>query len=393
MQVERDDARVNVRIHEERCSDLESRLETRDVKIRNLRKQIEQRHGDLTNWEESWAQLHECYKHTSAKAEAFERKMRDQQLRKTNEIGKLTYDHKKEIDVLRSICEQKDAVVYKQEQLISRGGKLLEQRDDEIESLQGQLRGCEDDKEHAIRSASRTARLLAERDTEISCLKEEMQLRDRSPHFEAFGKKNRTTTLNRTKGGHSEHVAYTYVPDDRTHHDSRYQPPIYEKRNTERTAEWAGAPTAYLWDNAIPENVHPNSSNPGSLRSTSGAKKRGRVSRRHKPHRYEVRVNWRPPTPMNAGSDKASDSATSTTRATTQGSELDDATLRPPLPAPPLVTAHRMASEANLRTASFNNNANPGKTLSKHQSMQELRGRRLQAYVETDAENEFGGEV
>ena len=56
----------------------------------------------------------------------------------------------------------------------------------------------------------------------------------------------------------------------------------------------------------------------------------------------------------------------------------------PPLPAP--VTARKMASEADLRQS----NANVGRGLAKHQSMQELPGarQRLQAYVETEGESE-----
>ncbi|KAF2771142.1 hypothetical protein EJ03DRAFT_46179 [Teratosphaeria nubilosa] len=75
---------------------------------------------------------------------------------------------------LQDFCEQKDAIIYEQEQIIARGARLLEQRDSEIDELGHRLRAAEDDKDFEKRQVARTARLLDDMKARQAAMRDEI---------------------------------------------------------------------------------------------------------------------------------------------------------------------------------------------------------------------------
>ncbi|KAK4547090.1 hypothetical protein LTR36_001311 [Oleoguttula mirabilis] len=114
------------------------------------------------------------YQHELARAEKqmneMQRSLRELQTSDA-ETDRMLCARSKEVRELQRFCDQKDDIVRKQEEVIARGAALLSERDDEIESLGRRLKGIEDDRQHEMRQQARLAKLVEERDAELSNMK------------------------------------------------------------------------------------------------------------------------------------------------------------------------------------------------------------------------------
>ena len=373
---------------EEQLVSCRNQVAAKDTEIRELQIQIDERNNALRGWEESWNKLEDSYIHVSAKARAYEDWYKGSMAREKDEadhMGQMRMAHEEEMCKMKDFCEQKDAVIQKQEEIISRGGKLLEDRDGEIERMQRQLRAVEDDRTHAYHTQDRLNRLLAERDSQLAHQKEE-------------GKSGRP----KRNGGEKVQNA-TEPATSGPAKDSRAPlEPQQRVQAGESAAEFHRLPygerRAYVWDNSNRETTR----EPGKLRympappdDTSRRHKGGGRHRRPQ-YRYYPELENQQSNQFKAREGAWQELETQGTVAPTpseQGRQSrDDISRLPPLPAP--VTARRMASEADLQSISNGNPAYSRQHLSKHKSMGELSKRRLQAYVETEGESgEEHGEV
>ena len=374
-------------------------LQTKYAEIKDLQSNITDKDVALRSWQESWREINACYNHAHAKANAYERRLRDMQDQEQDRVDRMVADHQKELHRLQEFCEQKDAVVYKQEEIIARGGQLMEQRDEELESLQRKLRSVEDDNGHATRTQERLQRLLRERDFEITYLKGRTErsqdiVPERKLPQAYYDKREHGLTgpCNRD----DEHPGFSAppVPSDggAQLHAQQHQ---WVPKNL-RGFAWQphGERRAYSMEAKAHEQNYGQST---AVPSVGERRRRGRVE-----HRQRL-------APQPRGRQDWSSGSLGTKEAFRRDSESGTGPVSPlsdqyrhsqgpktfrPLPAP--VAARRMALEADLRTPGLANSATPAaRSLSKHQSMQDLLRKRLQAYVETEAESgeEFGEEV
>lgn len=325
-------------------------LQSNSAEIADLRNQVTERGRALRGWQDSWNGLKEAHREEQAKVRALERVMHEVAAERRAEIEQIVADHDKEMKKLKDFCEQKDTVIQKQEEIIDRGGRLLEQRDGEIEDMQRRLRAADDDREHARRTQVRHTRLLEERDAEIARLKGDVSSAAK-PSVSENSLPSISSSIG-TNEGQQEMPSHGW---------GARSPRPYQRHNS-------GDRRARFWDDAAQSSA-----------------------RRSRPERSLTRSSYMPMSTANEGLNaprQTQDGVVTQqepTAANLQSSEQsrqasNDSTLRPPLPAP--VTARRMASEADLRGP----RTHAQRALSKHQSMQELPKRPLQPYVETDAE-------
>ena len=172
-------------------------LNAKNAEIVDLQVQVGQRNDALQHWQESWNELNDSYARADEQATAYKHAYYDSMVRADRDIQKISSDHDEEMTKLKEFCEEKDAVIQRQEDVIARGAKLLEQRDEEIESISRKLRAADDDRKHARRTQERLDRLLSERDAEIDQLKHEAKPvnldSDRSNPVEPFGERTSVT--------------------------------------------------------------------------------------------------------------------------------------------------------------------------------------------------------
>lgn len=76
-----------------------------------------------------------------------------------------------ELDKINSLCRDNEAIIYQQEEIIARGGLILEQRDDEIDQLHHELEENQREKRRLRDHTSKLKGILRDRDEEIRDLK------------------------------------------------------------------------------------------------------------------------------------------------------------------------------------------------------------------------------
>jgi hypothetical protein len=395
-------------------------LDSKNAEIADLQDQLLQRNDALQRWQESWNDLSDSYSRADEQATAYKHAYYDSMVRAESDIQKASSDHEDEMTKLKEFCEQKDVVIQRQEDVIARGGKLLEQRDEEIEDISRKLRAAEDDRKHARRTQERLDRLLGERDEEINQLKREAK----PAHAES-----NASTAAEPSGERQPHsitwddplptpaaqpwTSYPlpYRGSDMDRNTSSKREPIYVPSSQEsypwvQVGESAlqferkpvGERRIYRLDNgvqgqeSIPDksDTQPPPRNPAKKRG----KRQRRYSHRHypeldkQPSNYARAETWIPWDTETRGSVRLA--------ASEQGvGPLEDDSANyywPPLPAPVTApSARRMASDADLHSHAYNQ-MGARKNLSKYHSMQELsRKPSRYAYVESEAES--GGDV
>jgi hypothetical protein len=400
-------------------------LNAKNAEIVDLQEQVRQRNDALQHWQDSWNELSDSYARADEQATAYKHAYYDSMVRADSDIQKISSDHDEEMTKLKEFCEEKDVVIKRQEDVIVRGAKLLEQRDTEIEAISRKLRAAEDDRKHARRTQERLDRLLSERDDEIDQLKREAKSdmfdSHRSKSVAPSGERNSVTwddplpvpdnqswtsfpASERARDDHGwgamkREPMYLPPPPDnhpwvqvgesaaqfermrerrsRRHEDDRERDERVPSKDGEGRDEQVLAEDSL--EQPPPRNVPKKRS-----------KRQRRYSHRQYPElerqgpfspRIENWIPWRAETRASVGPALSE-----------QGKQaFDDETTNyywPPLPAP--VTARRMASDANLHSHAYSE-MGPRRNLSKHKSMQELPKRRLQAFVESEPES--GGDI
>lgn len=395
----RDDLQSSIHDLVSQISDLEDKeatnsswLRTKDAEIGDLYSQIDEKNNTIESWERSWTRLRAASLRESETAKTRELRTAEERERVEHEMEQTVREHRVEMKSIQSFCKQKDGVIYKQEQIISRGKKLLEERDREIELLQRDLRVAKDDKEHALRTADRTARLLEERNAEPSDLKWRTTARDEDRGSSSAYKREEQQSYTRTNAAKHEdamdtkaHTASTVLHSNRERHafesSSSRTPQSYNERLDDRAQDRSSA----------------HNRQPRRARSRDRIRNALESKDRSWRQRNDFRDSWPARPPQNGRNSETGYRESSSvepidTEQPPQGPPFD-ATFQPPLPAP--VRILRTESEANLRNATRDGKYIPArKTLSKYQSMNEMRGS-LQPYVESDVESggELGGEV
>ena len=391
-------------------------LDSKNAEIADLQDQLLQRNDALHRWQESWNDLSDSYSRADEQATAYKHAYYDSMVRAESDIQKASSDHEDEMTKLKEFCEEKDVVIQRQEDVIARGGKLLEQRDEEIEDISRKLRASEDDRKHARRMEERLDRLLGERDEEINRLKREAKpgptesnastAREPSgeqPHgitwddplptpaaqpWTTFPLRYRSSDTDRDTSSKRES---TYVSSQEPHPWVQVgESPLQFQRMP------VGERRIYRWDNGVQGQESLPSISEEQPPPRISAKKRGKRQRRYS-HRHYPELdkqssnspraqNWIPWDAETRGSVRMAEQGTG---------PLDDDSANyywPPLPAPVTApSARRMASDADLHSRAYNQ-MGARKNLSKYHSMQELSRKPTRyAYVESEAES--GGDA
>ena len=426
----------NVQRKERIIQHYRQKLAAKDMEIYDLQDQIAERNHALRGWEESWNQMEDENCRLSAQAKADEDSSRKHIAKQKEALDRVAAEHAEEMEKVRDFIEQKDAVIERQEEVIARGAKLLEERDESLSRAQRRLRAVEDDREHAERTQERVSRLLSERDAEVAQLKGEAKStrpkRSRSESREACKPANDQSHENAEPSAAqpipsrskyypvpplgervypSTVTSFEAPPSEPQHFPielSQPQPPPAEISEPwvqvgESALQFQRLPhgerRAYVWDNSAREQTRGSEQPAENLLQRSDRRRRGRVGGRNarQSYRHYPELENQRPNPTKLQERGARETETQENAGSVpseQGRQaFDDTPFYPPLPAP--VTARRMASAADLRYSSHNNHMNSRRGLSKHQSLQELPKRRLQAYVETEGESgeERGREV
>lgn len=358
-----------------------------------------------------------------------------------------------DIHSLQRFCDQKDEVFRKQEEVITRGARLLEERDDEIEAISRRLKGMDDDRQHELRQQARLTKLLEERDAELSDMKAAIasacavtprSFRMPNGELQSSGDvlmkaKARLETCAQAAGVPGPADCDSVDPDgsfeakgelkgERNHKKQKpksWDEPALPRNMVPEAQSWSPRPIrgdrqlrdearrASAWEQGeytSPTHVFGQASPLGNHRPRAAPKSVRAPSRI--PMRYtddekvledaqtsfgEQGAFMHPQADNTAGPAQRSSGRAnngSTERRGPQhatgrhGLPLDN-TILPPLPAP--VPPQRMQSTIDLRSRARNE---PQRGLTKHQSMQNLPRRKLQAYVETEEScGELGGEV
>ncbi|KAK5126773.1 hypothetical protein LTR85_009707 [Meristemomyces frigidus] len=350
---------------------------------------------------------------------------------------------------LQHFCDQKDEVVRKQEEVIARGARLMEERDDEIGALSRRCKDVVDGKQGEVRQQARLVKLLEERDAELSnikaCIAQACAMPQRcprswngelkSPDKQLALVKSRLESCAQVAGvpGPADFDLIEHVASDGSCEARavlRSDPKQTFKFWSEPALQWNPSPEAQSWsprpirDNrrlpnevrrasawAQSEQAPPEFGKPSAIgdRRSHGSPKSVRNPLRKVRYVRDGEVVEVPRSSLDSqgafmqgqarddvdnaqDSGRASDGATDRRARPQQtgrrGLPLDH-TFLPPLPAP--VPAQRMQSMLDMRSQA---RSEPHRGVTKHQSMQNLPRRRLQAYVETeDSAGELGGEV
>jgi hypothetical protein len=390
LRIERDEQRA--RESAERANQMREQLahvcdalDGKKAEIVDLQAQLEQRNDALQKWQQSWNELSDSHAHADEQVTSYKHAYYDSMVRADRDIQKLNLDHEDETAKLKEFCEQKDVVIQRQEDVIARGAKLLEQRDEEIEDISRQLRAAEDDRRHSRRTQDRLSRLLHEKDSEIEQLKRESTVNSEPQENKAVASdRNSVITWDDPLPVRDDQSWTSYRPSERTRE---------EDRGETGNRPWVQVGGSPLQFQKMPfVERHRDETGAAEDSHRHGSRKRGK--RQRHAHRQYPELNRKPAqSPQNetwpwAETREEGPAPSEPGRNVT--ANRSSQSYWAPLPAP--VTARRMMSDANLRSRGFDaGSMNASRGLSKHHSMQELPKSRLQAYVESETES--GGEV
>lgn len=402
LRVERDDQRAREsaeRTHQlrEQLAQVCNTLDAKNAEVNDLQYQIEQRDDALQRWQESFS-------HADEQITSYKHAYYDSMVRADRDIQKLSSDHEEETSKLKEFCEEKDVVIHRQEDVIARGAKLLEQRDYELEDMSRQLRAAEDDRKHSRRTQDRLSRLLNERDGEIEQLKRRWNTVNHERRENKAAEVNdRNTVTWDDPLPVPNYQSWTSFPlpqrVDEERSDSSKREPMYVPSSQEARpwVQVGGSPLQFQKMPSGERRAHreddaglvEDSFDQTSHRSNTN-KKRSKRQRRYS-HRQYPELSKQPDSPRVETWPWGAETREGVRPAPSeQGRKPNDditgSSYWAHLPAP--VTARRMASDANLHSRTYDGGRS---RLSKYHSMQELPKSRLQAYVESEPES--GGEI
>lgn len=393
--------------HWQTVSDLEQAVrywqERCEQEASNFHQTIAERDRALQRWEESYNAASETWRQDNEQMLVLGTRFDEYRTSRRNEIEQLHHSYQREMDKLKEFCEHKDAVIGKQERVISRGGRLLEERDTEIDRLQRRLRVAEDDVQHESRQQKRMARLLDETQTELERLRSTIEMREKSADGDSLAAQEEETMAASTEavdGREPMEIPGSYAREARRSTDRRRE----RHRDNDDDSDASAREAARTGSPHRRRLRRHDSSRHLRTHHRGDDDRRQRHERRPTPPPRPHGIPDRDDRGEQHGAEKSPAQPDPRDRRHARfleadGNAMDGFAQHPP----PVSAARKIASEADLRSrrggvgeGRANATARGERSLSKHQSMQELpRRRQLQAYVETeaesDAERESGG--
>lgn len=413
----------------------------KDREIERLATDCEQMHGVLQRTESEFAEAKAYCKRLSCESQ---RQKSDYDERKTRMLAEL---HNEQMH-MRQLFEENSLVAGEQDRVIAEGVKLLQQRDDEIEKLDRRLKAAVDDVQHERRQNSRLAKLLGERDEEITATKASIAracaVPQRSPRGSNGDLKYADKQLALLKARLDTCAGIARVPGPKDYDfkesvlpDGGSQAVAVSLRDPERTFKmweepgmlgqqpvpsWSPRPIkdnqrlpievhrASAWDYAAGAQTKPKFGSPspvGVHREHSLAMPPGETSSENLRYlngnvvayvqrEHGLKHAGRSCQPKHVGEDARSFASNENVRIPAAANE-SPMTAQPerhrlPLndstfwpPLPAPIPSHRMQSVGDLRLAS-SSHRDQQQRFSKHRSMQNLPRKDHQAYVETEDE-------
>ncbi|KAK4574312.1 hypothetical protein LTR86_002073 [Recurvomyces mirabilis] len=376
-------------IHLQQMNDyLQSRDEQRDRQLSNFQ-QVVDRSREKTGIMAS----------QERRIEKLQRILQDCQNSKDEEIDHILHGRSEEVRRLQGFCEQKDVVARSQEEIIARGAKLIQQRDDEIEALTRSRTAMEDDIKDERRQRLRVSKLLEERDGELVELKSELAARavvedGTRPQVDDREQSSPFEMTMRALPTAAPMWSPRPIPGNRRLANEARRASAWDQGERRGGKPMFGAPSPLgTWSkrDASPPRRRVSSPHPRAIRhllsdEVDEAKTRA-------PRASDDRKQGHTSTSATreerdaTGSPAFHDDRIPFSRSRNERHSLPlDRAVYPPLPV-------KVQSLADLRQTIGREKSDH--RISKHQSMRELRRRALQPYVETEAESggEFGGEV
>lgn len=365
-----------VRYWQERC----------DQEASVFQQHIADRDQALQRWEESYNAVNDAWRQESERAAALRSRLDHHRSNQRQEMQELHLTYEKEMNKLKEFCGHKDEVLVKQERVMARGGRLLEERDAEIDRLQRRIRAAEDDFEHERRQQNRMARLLGEAQTEVERLSSQSV-----PELKSMDNGSVTAQEHEQAMAASTEAVDGREPFERPHsrEGRRAEDRRRERRYSGSSSSEASTREAARTGSPRPRRLTRHESW-RRLQHPRVEDRNHRRERRPTPPPRPIRLPYREDRRERFVADKSEAQPALPDRR--RARFLDDDVIFVSSPPPPAPAARKMASEADLRSANnaIVREAEAGKRLSKHQSMQELPGARgrLQAYVETEGESD-----
>ncbi|TKA79122.1 hypothetical protein B0A55_02424 [Friedmanniomyces simplex] len=146
----------------------------REVHLQQLNDYLHTRDEQRERYSESYRQVLERSREKSAiihsaecRVEKLQQMLQECQRNKDNDIDQIMQGREEEVGRLQQFCEQKDAIAHSQEEIIVRGARLMEQRDEEIEALTRKVRALQGDNASEKKHRQLMSKLLEERDAEL----------------------------------------------------------------------------------------------------------------------------------------------------------------------------------------------------------------------------------
>lgn len=334
---------------------------------------LAQRDQALHAWEESWHHASHTYGQEHERVCEAERMLDECRYDKRESIDQLRADHRREMQKLQDFCEQKDGVIAEQDRVMSRGGRFLQQRDEEIERLQKRARVAEDDLAQLMRQRDGLGSEMAPK-KRLTRLPEEMTLDEAGAARERADHVDTSSDVSAVRD-----VFSSPQQQAQREHDRRLARPRRDRDDSPPRSDKA---------------QRSESREPMTRRSSESPRRRrpNKRSDHRLPYRHGKGPDRQPSPPrlsrevqtMRNAPDRGT--RTQPRHHDRRRPHFDDMpSFNPPLSAP--VTARKMASEADLRGVG-SSRSNGMLPAGQHRSMQDLGGRRMQAYVETEGESE-----
>ncbi|KAK4955993.1 hypothetical protein LTR10_006933 [Elasticomyces elasticus] len=352
----------------------------RDVHLQQLNDYLHTRDEQRERYLENHRQVVEHSKEKSAHIHTAEGRIAELQKvlgTKDRDIEQMVQGRDEEVGRLQQFCEQKDAISHSQEQIIARGARLIEQREEEIEQLTRKIKTLGADNASERKQRQLTSKLLEDRDSELLVFKA------RSAAAEALDRPRVPDKIE------EEQVSAFFakrppvwsprpIPNDRRLHHEAYQASAWDGAENQRPEFGKPSPLGYRQSRRHRSSPHPRQIRyliDGKVVDTDG----NDIARPRSPPAPPAFEPLQSPV-------GARGPAMAQERPAARHSLPMDRTVWPPLP---VVAPSHMQSLADLRSTARSEQL---QRVVRHQSMQELKRRKAhyQAYVETEAEG--GGE-
>ena len=403
-----------------------------------LQTRDEQRERYLENHEQVVEESREksnVIRSQQSRIDELERLLYDCQNTKDDEIDSMVQGREKEIRRLQHFCEDKDAVLRSQEDIIARGAELMQQRDAEIESMASRNKRLQDVCDHELRQRERLRSLLEERDSELAILRKQGPVAAASPSGQPPDQSSNSTPTLPAPRTQSRDRRSPFESSADTAADWSPRPIAGDRRlanETRRASAWTPAPSrpGPVFGEPSPLGAstdHPNLPGPPLSPTSKTVRQSKDASRRYRSSPHPRKAH---DTAAGADIDEGELGAAAPARAMqrSHGHQPDSPRLRDrelqkasrdALSGSPVAWeqpnsrrrtqqryslpldradwaaqpgANRMHSMVDMRAAA---SAEREPHVSRHRSMHDLKRRNLQAYVETEVESsgEMGGEV